>query len=65
MERRHADRLREKFGTALVDTPVIILRIPDTYPFLDAGLQQLLRDKLRESAAVVAGYGRATSRPWR
>jgi predicted protein tyrosine phosphatase len=47
MERRHADRLREKFGPALAGKPVVVLRIPDDYQFMDATLQQLLLDKLR------------------
>jgi predicted protein tyrosine phosphatase len=48
MERRHADRLREKFGPALAGKPVVILRIPDQYQFMDASLQALLWEKLRE-----------------
>jgi predicted protein tyrosine phosphatase len=32
MERKHADRLREKFPEDLAGKPVIILRIPDDYP---------------------------------
>jgi predicted protein tyrosine phosphatase len=48
MERRHAERLREKFGAALAGKPLIILRIPDKYPFMDDTLQQLLLSKFRE-----------------
>ncbi|WP_143164126.1 low molecular weight protein tyrosine phosphatase family protein [Hymenobacter daecheongensis] len=48
MERRHAERLRAKFGAALAGKPVINLRIPDNYQFMDASLQQLLREKLQE-----------------
>ncbi|GAA3932915.1 protein tyrosine phosphatase [Hymenobacter algoricola] len=47
MERRHVDRLREKFGAGLQDTPVVILRIPDIYQFMDASLLQLQHEKLR------------------
>jgi predicted protein tyrosine phosphatase len=32
MERKHADRLREKFPEDLAGKPVVILRIPDEYP---------------------------------
>ncbi|MBC8039491.1 MAG: protein tyrosine phosphatase [Opitutaceae bacterium] len=32
MERKHADRLREKFPEDPADKPVVILRIPDDYP---------------------------------
>lgn len=32
MERKHADRLREKFPEEILGKPVVILRIPDDYP---------------------------------
>ena len=32
MERKHADRLREKFPEELAGKPLITLRIPDDYP---------------------------------
>lgn len=47
MERRHADRLREKFADRLQGKPLIILRIPDQYQFGDPRLLALLREKLR------------------
>ena len=46
MERRHADRLREKFADVLRGKPLVVLRIPDNYPFGDARLVALLRKKL-------------------
>ena len=46
MERRHADRLREKFAEELRGKTVITLRIPDKYPFGDEHLIALLREKL-------------------
>ena len=46
MERRHTDRLREKFAAELAGKPVVVLRIPDKYPFGDARLIALLREKL-------------------
>ncbi|MBF9239387.1 protein tyrosine phosphatase [Hymenobacter sp. BT683] len=46
MERRHADRLREKFAEALQNKPIVVLRIPDKYPFGDSELIALLRQKL-------------------
>lgn len=46
MERRHADRLREKFAAELRGKPLIILRIPDKYPFGDPQLIALLRERL-------------------
>ncbi|WP_234795093.1 hypothetical protein [Hymenobacter arizonensis] len=48
MERRHADRLREKFADALGSTRVVVLRIPDKYKFGDSQLVALLRQKLQE-----------------
>ena len=46
MERRHADRLREKFAPGLHGKTVVNLRIPDKYPFGDSTLIALLREKL-------------------
>ncbi|OON69270.1 low molecular weight protein tyrosine phosphatase family protein [Hymenobacter sp. CRA2] len=46
MERRHADRLRDKFADALEGKPVICLRIPDKYQFQDPVLIELLRERL-------------------
>ena len=46
MERRHSDRLREKFADELHSKPVVVLRIPDKYPFGDERLVALLREKL-------------------
>ncbi|WP_375418954.1 low molecular weight protein tyrosine phosphatase family protein [uncultured Hymenobacter sp.] len=47
MERRHADRLREKFAEELAGKPLIVLRIPDLYQFGDDTLLALLREKLK------------------
>lgn len=46
MERKHADRLRAKFGAALRGKAVVNLRIPDDYAFQDAALIALLRERL-------------------
>ena len=46
MERRHAERLREKFAEALRGKPLTVLRIPDKYRFGDSQLVALLREKL-------------------
>ena len=48
MERRHADRIQEKFADALKGKSVVVLRIPDKYPFGDSQLVALLRQKLLE-----------------
>lgn len=47
MERRHADRLREKFAEELRGRAVVVLRIADNYPFGDPTLIALLRQKLK------------------
>lgn len=46
MERKHADRLRERFPAAIAGKPVINLRIPDDYAFMDPALIELLRTDL-------------------
>lgn len=48
MERRHAERLREKFPEALAGKPLVTLRIPDDYAFMDPALVELLRTELSE-----------------
>lgn len=46
MERKHADRLRERFPDACAGKELIVLRIPDDYPFMDPELVALLRTEL-------------------
>jgi predicted protein tyrosine phosphatase len=46
MEKKHADRLRAKFPGELRGKPLVNLRIPDDYPFQDAALVELLRERL-------------------
>ena len=47
MERRHADRLREKYAAELTGKPLYILRIPDKFQLLDPILLDLLRERLQ------------------
>ena len=54
MERRHADRIQEKFADALKGKPVVVLRIPDKYPFGDSQLGALLRQKLLEHLPLLS-----------
>ena len=54
MERRHADRLREKFAEELHDKSIVILRIPDKYPFGDSTLIALLQEKLKEHLPLLS-----------
>ena len=46
MERKHADRLRERFPEELTGKRVVILRIPDDFQFMDPELVALLRTEL-------------------
>ena len=56
MERRHADRIQEKFADALKSKPVVVLRIPDKYPFGDSQLVALLRQKLLEYLPLLSKF---------
>ena len=47
MEDRHVRRLKAMFGALLKDKRVINLHIPDIYEYMDAGLIETLRKKLR------------------
>lgn len=49
MERRHADRIRAKYATELEGKPIINLRIPDKYGYMDEALIRLLQEKLRQN----------------
>lgn len=43
METKHRDILRKRFGRPL-PVPVVVLHIPDEYPFMDPELVELLED---------------------
>ena len=46
MERKHADRLWEKFPEELAGKQLVTLRIPDDYTFMDPALIEVLRAEL-------------------
>lgn len=46
MEKKHAAHVRDRFGGELGDKPLIVLRIPDDYGFMDPALIELLRSEL-------------------
>lgn len=46
MEKRHAGRLRAKFGPELRHKPLVNLRIPDDYQLDDPALVALLHERL-------------------
>jgi predicted protein tyrosine phosphatase len=48
MEKRHKDRLRQKYSEALSGKPCICLFITDDYEFMDSELVELLETKVRE-----------------
>ena len=48
MEKKHAARVEESFTTELADKPLIVLRIPDDFEFMDPALIELLRSELAE-----------------
>lgn len=48
MEKKHAARLEERFPAELADKPLIVLRIPDDFEFMDPALIDLLKTELSE-----------------
>ena len=46
MERKHSERLLEQFTDEIGDKPLITLRIPDDYTFMDPALVELLHAEL-------------------
>lgn len=48
MEKAHAARIEERFMTELADKPLIVLRIPDDFEFMDPALIDLLQTELSE-----------------
>jgi predicted protein tyrosine phosphatase len=48
MEKRHKERLRQKYPKALAEKPCVCLFIADDYEFMDAELVAVLRTKMQE-----------------
>ena len=48
MEKRHKERLRQKYPEELAAKRCVCLFISDDYEFMDASLIELLREKMRE-----------------
>lgn len=46
MEKKHSDRLRERFADQLPGKTLVTLRIPDDFRFMDPELIELLRTEL-------------------
>lgn len=49
MEKRHKERLRQKFPEAVAGKRCLCLFIPDEYEFMEESLIEILREKMRES----------------
>jgi predicted protein tyrosine phosphatase len=52
MEKSHAARVTERFASELGDKPLIILRIPDDFEFMDPVLIDLLKTELSEHLEI-------------
>lgn len=52
MEKKHAAAVTERFATELGDKPLITLRVPDNYTFMDPDLIALLRAELSAHVAL-------------
>lgn len=48
MEKPHAARVEERFATELADKPLIVLRIPDDFEYMDPALIDLLQTELSQ-----------------
>lgn len=48
MEKRHKERLRQKYPEELAAKPCVCLFIADDYEFMEANLIELLHEKMRE-----------------
>jgi predicted protein tyrosine phosphatase len=48
MEKKHVERLQEKFSEAVERKAVICLNIPDDYEFMDPELVELLKGAVSE-----------------
>ncbi len=46
MEKKHKERLKEKFGSLTDDKDIIILDIQDDYKYMDPELIELLKDSV-------------------
>lgn len=52
MEKRHNERLRNKFPAALKGKKLVCLHIDDDYQFMNSNLQDVLRERLRPHIEV-------------
>ncbi len=52
MEKRHNERLRDKFSAALQGKKLICLHIADDYQFMNSNLQEVLKERLKPHIGV-------------
>jgi predicted protein tyrosine phosphatase len=52
MEKRHKERLEERFPDVLAGKKIICLHISDDYQFMEDPLQELLKERLRAHIEV-------------
>jgi predicted protein tyrosine phosphatase len=52
MEKRHNERLRDKFPAALRGKNLVCLHIDDDYQFMNSNLQEVLKEKLKPHIEV-------------
>jgi len=48
MEKRHKERLQQKFPETFADRPCMCLFVADDFEFMEPALVELLREKMRE-----------------
>ncbi|WP_443936929.1 low molecular weight protein tyrosine phosphatase family protein [Pedobacter sp. MW01-1-1] len=46
MERKHKQIIKEKLGHSIKEMTIIVLDIPDIYPYMDSKLIEVLNDKV-------------------
>lgn len=47
MEKRHNERLREKFPNAIKNKKIVCLHIDDDYQFMNSNLVEVLKERLK------------------
>ena len=57
MEKRHKERLRQKYPEALAEKPCVCLFIPDDYEYLEEELIRVLRERMEEKFKLQPGTG--------
>lgn len=48
MERKHLERLQQKYVDLIADKPIVVLNIPDHYAYMDEELIDILTNRLAD-----------------